>query len=52
MLSRKKDFIKIDDFNVYPVLAVHGLDLLELIRTDYLGFDFHKISLSGIAEAS
>ena len=49
MLSRKKDFINIDDFQHFPVLVVLWWIFNKI---DGFGFDFHKTSLSGVVEAS
>ena len=44
MLSRKNYFIKVDDFQLLPVLVV-------LWYENCFRLNFHKISLSGILEA-
>ena len=49
MLSGKKDFIKIDDFQVFQF---NGALIRFLIKIDDFGAGFHEISLSGIVEAS
>ena len=49
MLSRKRDFIKIDDFQ----LSNFSVTLVSLsIKIDGFGFVFHKISLYVIVKAS
>ena len=49
MLNRKKDFIKLDDFQGFSSLSGNLVRLS--IKINYSGFDFHKISLPGIVEA-
>ena len=50
MLSRKKDSIEIDDFQIFSSLS--GTLGRFSIKIDGFGFDFHKISLSRIGETS
>ena len=44
-VEQEKDFIKIDDFQIFPVLVVLWLKINDFV------LDFQKISLSGTAEA-
>ena len=46
MLSRKKDFMKIDNFSYFPSLSATLVRLS--IKTDDCGFDFQRTYLSGI----
>ena len=46
MLSRKKDFIKADDFQTF--FSFSGTLARFSIKIDDSGFECHKISLSGI----
>ena len=49
-IEQEKGFLKIDNFQVFPVLVVLRLDFS--IKIHVLPFDFHKISLYGIIETS
>ena len=50
MLSSKKDFIIIDYLHVFPLFS--GILVKFSIKIGDFGFDFDKISLSGITETS
>ena len=50
MLNRKSDFIKIDDFQVFPVF-LSTLVTFEKKYDDF-SFDFYKISLSCTVKAN
>ena len=50
MSSEETDFTKIEDFQVFLFLSDTVVRFS--IKIDDFGFEFHKISLSGIVEAS